>query len=436
MIGEKNENNYWLKSVPQNWEIIRCKYLFQEISDLSAKGDELLLTVSHLTGITPRSEKNVNMFFAETMEGYKKCKKGDLIINTMWAWMGAVGTTAYDGICSPAYNIYRNRKNKPYYYKYFDYLFRTDHLIKEMAINSKGIVSSRLRLYPKELYQILIPLPSLSEQIQIAQYLDTKTQNIDKTISLLTKKTSYYKELRKTLINNVVTKGLDKNVELKESGIDWIGKIPKHWEIKRLKDFGIIETSSVNKKIENDETLVKLVNYVDVYNNLTKEIIDSNDYMIVSANKLQLNSKKLKKGDVLFTPSSETIEDIGVSSVVMKDLKNTLYSYHLLRLRFKKQMNLNFKKYLFNNDFVQYYFSKSATGTTRKILGLNTFNNLPVSYPSSIEEQTKIADYLDKRTKVIDKIIANIQNQIETLKELRKSLINDVVTGKVRISKN
>jgi type I restriction enzyme S subunit len=221
---------------------------------------------------------------------------------------------------------------------------------------------------------------------------------------------------------------------MKNSGIDWIGQIPEHWDIIRMKSLGNIETSSVNKKIEDDEDIVKLVNYTDVYGNKNKEIKNNDDYMRVSANSNQIKSKILKEGDVLFTPSSETIEDIGVSAVVMENLDNTLYSYHLLRLRFSKIVHLNFKKYLFNNDFVQLYFSQSATGTTRKILGLNTFNNLPLILPSTLNEQEEIADYLDSKTQTIDKVINNISSQVITLKELRKTLINDVVTGKIKVT--
>ena len=115
------------------------------------------------------------MFMAETMEGYKLCKKGDMIINTMWAWMGALGTSQQEGICSPAYGVYAPRKNIPYNPKYFDYLYRTPKAISEMTRNSKGIVSSRLRLYPKDFFQIQTALPSYKEQTAIADYLDTFT---------------------------------------------------------------------------------------------------------------------------------------------------------------------------------------------------------------------------------------------------------------------
>ncbi|QCH27834.1 restriction endonuclease subunit S [Clostridium tyrobutyricum] len=430
----KNSGIEWIGETPIQWNLTRNKDIFAERGKFSETGTETLLTVSHITGVTRRSEKSVNMFMAETMRGYKLCKKGDLIINTMWAWMGALGTCNEDGICSPAYCVYKPKKYKPYYHKYFDYLYRIPKAIIEMTKNSKGIVSSRLRLYPRDFFQIVTSLPNYETQKTIADYLDNKTLQIDKKIDLLTKKVDKYSELKQSLINETITHGLDKTVVMKDSGVEWIEKIPKHWEVKRLKDLGTIETSSVDKKTKTSEKLVKLINYKNIYGNLTKEIWNREDYMVVSANVKQLQDKQLKEGDVLFTPSSETIEDIGVSAVVMEDLFNTVYSYHILRLRFNKLIFINFKKYLFNNGFVQFYFSKSVKGTTRKILGLNCFYNLEVPIPPTYEEQKAIADYLDNKTYHIDRIIETVNTEIEKLKELRKTLINDVVTGKIKVT--
>ncbi len=314
------------------------------------------------------------------------------------------------------------------------YLFRLLQSVQynyHFAVNSKGI--TRVGLGMPSVKDAQIFLPPLDTQTKIATYLDQKTQTIDKEINLLEEKIIKYKELKQTLINETVLRGLDKSVKLKESGIEWIGEIPEGWEVKRLKDLGKIETSSVDKKIKENEKLVKIVNYTDVYKSKNKELHNSEDYMIVSANPLQIKSKTLKKGDVLFTPSSETIEDIGVSTVIVENLENTLYSYHILRLRFSENINNNFKKYLFNNQAVQYYFSKFAKGTTRKILGLNHFDNLKVAIPP-FEEQVEIANYLDEKTKKIDTISETIEKKIATLKEFRKTLINDVVTGKVKVA--
>ena len=318
--------------------------------------------------------------------------------------------------------------------EFSNYYFKAS--INRLFLSNEINIVTRASLNQGVLGSLPVLIPDKKEQLLIANYLNAKTQTIDKKINLLTQKANYYKEYRKSIINETVCKGLDKYVKLKNSGFKEFGDIPEHWNVLRLKSLGNIETSSVDKKIIENEDLVKLVNYTDVYGNLNKEIVNNDNFMVVSANIKQVKSKFLKKGDVLFTPSSETIEDIGVSAVVMEDLGNTLYSYHLLRLRFSKEIHLNFKKYLFNNDLVQNYLSKSATGTTRKILGLSAFNNIILIVPPSLKEQEEIAKYLDDKTQLIDKVLNNISSQIISLKELRKTLINDVVTGNIKVTEN
>ncbi len=145
----KDSGVEWLGEIPTHWTVYRNKTLFREVDDRSTTGEEELLTVSHITGVTPRSEKtNVTMFMAETLEGYKRCSIGDLIINTMWAWMGALGTTIYDGIVSPSYNVYRSRIEGVVEPQFYDLLCRTPAFITEIRRHSTGVWESRLRLYP------------------------------------------------------------------------------------------------------------------------------------------------------------------------------------------------------------------------------------------------------------------------------------------------
>jgi len=238
----KDSGVEWIGETPTQWKVTRNKDIFEERGNLSNSGTETLLTVSHITGVTRRNEKNVNMFMAETMDGYKLCEKGDLIINTMWAWMGALGTCDEDGICSPAYGVYKPKKYKDYNHRYFDYLYRTPNSITEITKNSKGIVSSRLRLYPKEFFQIKTALPNYATQKAIADYLDTKTAQIDRKVDRLTQKATQYGKLKQSLINETVTRGLDKTVAMKDSGVDWLGDVPEHWKVNRLKNLAYIKT--------------------------------------------------------------------------------------------------------------------------------------------------------------------------------------------------
>ena len=199
----------WIGEIPAHWEVRRNKRIFHERDDRSETGEEELLTVSHITGVSPRTEKkNVGMFLAETMEGYKHCSVGDLVINTMWAYMGALGVSPFDGIVSPSYNVYQ-LKSSEYVPKYYDYLYRTPNHIKEIIRWSKGIWHSRWRLYPDAFFSMSAITPPFSEQTKITNFLDQKTKQIDELIATEQRKIELLKEYRQSLISEAVTGKID-----------------------------------------------------------------------------------------------------------------------------------------------------------------------------------------------------------------------------------
>ena len=415
----KDSGLKWLGEIPEDWKIERNKEIFFEASQKSETGEETLLTVSHITGVTPRSEKNVNMFFAETMEGYKVCKVGDLLINTMWAWMGALGTSNYDGICSPAYGVYRQRKWMPYNHHYFDYLFRVPNFVIEMTRFSKGIVSSRLRLYPSEFFQIKTPLPSYEIQTAIAEYLNEKTLQINKRIGLLKAKREKYQELRKTIVNEVVTKGLNKNIELEDSGISWIGKIPKHWNFERFGD-KFKQNKRKNTNLENDNLLS--LSYGKIKR---KDINSSLGLLPESFDTYQI----VEKGDIILrlTDLQNDWNSLRVGLVKENGIITSAY----VGLKLSKLLFPAYIYYLLHNyDIKKVFYSQG--GSIRQSMKFTDIKSLPLLYPD-FDSQVEIANYLDEKTGKIDQIILTIDKNIEALNEFRKTLINDAVTGKIKI---
>lgn len=193
----------WLGQIPAHWETERAKWLFHERDVHSVTGEEELLSVSHLTGVTPRSEKNVNMFEAETTEGYKLCCAGDLVINTLWAWMGAMGVSPVHGIVSPAYNVYT--PNERLDSAYVDALVRIPVFAEEATRFSKGVWSSRLRLYPEGLFEIWMPVPPLEEQRDIVAYIKQETAKLDALREATERTIGLSKERRAALIAAAVT---------------------------------------------------------------------------------------------------------------------------------------------------------------------------------------------------------------------------------------
>ena len=197
----------WLGEIPAHWETERARWLFRERDERSDTGEEDLLTVSHLTGVTLRSEKDVNMFEAATKEGYKICLSGDLVINTMWAWMGAMGVSSLDGIVSPAYNVYEPRACLDP--SYVDALVRLSVFAQEVTRYSKGVWSSRLRLYPEEFFVVSLPVPPLSEQREIVAHIANETFKLDELRDAMEKTAVLLKERRSALISAAVTGQID-----------------------------------------------------------------------------------------------------------------------------------------------------------------------------------------------------------------------------------
>ncbi|TYZ12681.1 hypothetical protein FY528_05160 [Hymenobacter lutimineralis] len=413
----------WLGQVPSSWEVRRNKNVFYEASQLSEDGSETLLTVSHITGVTPRSEKNVNMFMAETMQGYKVCKLGDLVINTMWAWMGALGVVRHHGICSPAYGVYRPIKGVPYVPRYFDYLFRTPNFITEMTRSSKGIVSSRLRLYPKDFYQLQTVVPSLQEQQAIVEYLDKRVLVFDKTAALLERKISKFLELRNALVLEAVCRGIAPNAPRKPSGVAWLGDIPSHWEVRRLKDVcsivnGATPKSGVAQFWDGDVTWITPADF-------------GKERFVVESSKKLTNEGLKSCGTTLVPPGSLVISSrapIGSVAIVGVELCTNQGCKALVPSR--RIHNIFLYNFLLTQSET---LNALGNGTLFKELSTGVLSGFKIPFPPHAE-QVEIAAFLEQKTQKIDSIVTNLKAQIEMLKELRKTLINEVVTGKLKVT--
>ena len=215
----------------------------------------------------------------------------------------------------------------------------------------------------------------------------------------------------------------------KDSGVEWIGEIPSEWECLRLGMLGDFSSSGIDKKSKENETPVRMVNYTDLIQSRKYYPIQTGEkeYMRVTTPQSKLEEHRLKKGDMVFIPSSETHEDLGYSSLIDFDENDIVYSYHILRYKTKKPVYHYYKKYLINHHSVLNQFSSECKGTTRQIIGRDVFNNVRVVLPS-LHEQQQIVSFLDTKTSLIDSLIEKTQRKIELLKEKRTSLINELVT--------
>jgi type I restriction enzyme, S subunit len=427
--GYRKARMRWLPPVPEHWNEQRAKTFFREVDERSKTGQEELLSVSHLTGVTPRSQKNVTMFKAASYVGSKLCRPGDIVINTLWAWMAALGASRHAGIVSPAYGVYRPHHADSFNPAYLDYLLRTRSYVAEYIGRSTGIRASRLRLYPNEFLDIALLQPPRPEQDQIVAYLRAQDAHIARFIKAKRELIALLTEQKLRIIDHAVTRGLDAAVKLKPSGIEWLDDVPEHWKIVFLKHIADVRFSGVDKHSHDDETPVRLCNYTDVYKN--DRITGDMNLMRATATAAEIVRLTLKAGDVILTKDSETPDDIGVPAWVPEDLPGVVCAYHLGLLRPEPGRVLG--EFLFRaigSARIAQQFHVLATGVTRFALGKHDVKNAIIALPP-VDEQKTICKWIADECQPLDEAITRAEDEIKLIREYRDRLIADAVTGQV-----
>ncbi len=303
------------------------------------------------------------------------------------------------------------------------------HVLNSVDFSEYITGSTRDKLTQSSLSKITLPFPSLSEQQAIADFLDCKTAQIDKLIAKKQRLIELLQEYRSALINQAVTKGLDPNVPMKDSGYEWLGKIPEHWELRRLKFMALIELSNVDKHTKEEETPVFLCNYSDIYNN--DFIKPDMDFMKATASEKEIKKFSLKKGDVIITKDSESWDDIAVPAFVTENMDNVLCGYHLAQIH-SISINENYLFWALCASSINDQYKVETHGITRYGLGKGAIENSHIPMPTS-KEQDEIAKLLNQKTGQIDLLVAKIEREIKQLIDYRTSLISEVVTGKIDV---
>lgn len=410
----KYSGNPWIGNIPCSWDVARIKTIFKERTELSEDGSETLLSVSEYYGVANRSERVSEGEFvsrAETLVGYKKCYVGDLVSNIMLAWKGSMGITEIDGIVSPAYCVYE--PSPRIYPRYYHYLFRTSLYTSIFRLYSKGIIDSRLRLYSPYFFDISAIIPSLSEQQKIASFLDRKCAEIDEMIALQEKIVEELKAYKQSVITEAVTKGLNPNVPMKDSGIEWIGEIPEHWEVCKLKR----KYRLLNGRAYSDKELLS----EGKYRILRVGNLFTSNHWYYSDLELEDN-KYCQKGDLLYGWSAS----IGP---YMWEEEKIIYHYHIWKVLYAP----NSRRYAYYQlQALTDAKKKDMHGTAMQHLTMDNMNNSHIA-TAPITEQQVIADYLDAKCADIDRLIKTKQSKIDNLKEYKKSIIYEYVTGKKEV---
>ena len=327
------------------------------------------------------------------------------------------------GIITSAYLVVRTQGLDS---NYLNYLMRSYDVMKVFYSMGGGM---RQSIKFDNIKRLPLVVPITLEQFAITSFLDQETSRIDTLISEKERLISLLQEYRQALISHAVTKGLDPKVKMKDSGVEWLGEVPEHWEVKRLKHIADVRLSNVDKHTVEGQKVVRLCNYLDVYNN--RHITSMIDFMSATASDEQIERLSLQKDDVIITKDSEDPSDIGIPALVEEDIFGLVCGYHLAILR-PTVADGKFLHYLLQSIFVRSTFEVEATGMTRYALGKYSIENLTFALPHQ-SEQKSIASFLHQETSRIDDLISGAKSFIELLKEYQSALITTAVTGKIDI---
>lgn len=422
----------WLNKIPAHWNIQRGKQLFVSINARSESGTQELLSVSAAHGVVKRKNANVTMFQASSYAGYKLCWPDDLVINSLWAWQQGLGFSRYHGIISTAYSVFRLRNTEVSNHRYSNYFIRGIDYLWELHVRSKGIWRSRYQLSDDDFLRSPMICPPREEQDKIVRYLDAKVGKINKLIGIKQQQIALLKEKKQAIINQAVTKGLDPNAPMKDSGIAWIGQIPEGWEIVKFSRVIAGITQGWSPVASNGER------QEGQWGVLALSAVNDGEFCSAAVKPIPLNvtvnsDLELKKGDFLLTRSNTRLL-VGDVCIVDTCVNKLIPSDLIYKLKTTNDIEKKYLLYFMKSFIGRQQIEQSAHGssgtmpklTHRHIKGWRFL--LP-----PIEEQTRVVSYISKNISAIKEYISYLDKVIVKLTEYRTRLISDVVTGKVDV---
>ena len=425
--GYKTSEVDWLGDVPEHWTVQKLRHILSDVTERN-RPDMPLLSVVREQGVILRDvddkEENHN-FIPDDLSNYKVVHSGQFAMNKMKAWQGSFGVSEYNGIVSPAYFVFDVRS---VHQSFFHAAIRSKAYVPFFSQASDGVRIAQWDLSKVRMREIPFFTPPLNEQAAIVRYLDHADERIRRAISAKERLIELLTEQRQAVIHRAVTRGLDPNVPLKDSGVEWLGDVPKHWEVAQLGRIGKFMKCSGGTKADEEQEGIPCVRYGDLYT-FYGAFIERNRSFIAAER--AIGYTQIKYGDILFAGSGETIDDIGKSAVNLIE-SEVRCGGDVILFRPKLQMNAKYSGYLLDSSQSREQKSRMGRGFTIMHIYGNDLKYLWLSIPP-LREQSTIARYLDKATSDIDTTIDKTQRQIDLLREYRTRLIADVVTGQVDV---
>lgn len=412
----------WIGKLPDDWTIASLRDVLTQRKELNVNREQKnILSVTNDRGVINYKDKgDIGNKASEDIERYKKVYKGDIVANSMNVIIGSVGISPEDGALSPVYIVMKPRPTADV--RYYDYIFKAKGFQAQLRRIGYGILDHRMRIPWDNLKMQSMPQPPMQTQQKIADFLDTETAKIDNLIAKQERLLQLLEEKRRATITHAVTRGLDSNVELKETFVPWLGKIPEHWELKKLKHVGesIIGLTYSPSDLADTGTLVLRSM------NISNGRINTDTQIFVSKS---IPDKFLtKENDLLICSRNGSRRLIGKCGLIEKSQEG--HTFGVFNTVFRSKYN-SFIYYTLNSNIFYAQLGLFMTSTINQ-LTVNTLNNFEVGLPSR-DEQQQIVEFLNEQEQKSELLTQKIQTQITLLRERRTSLISHAVTGKIKV---
>lgn len=420
----KNSGVQWLGQIPSHWEV---KHLRNFLTLFSEKGfgHAQLLSVTREKGVILRDkddkEENHN-FVPDDLSGYKHLMPGDFVINKMKSWQGSYGVSKYEGIVSPAYFTCKLKGVDP---QFFSQAIRSKAYIGFFMQYSKGIRVDQWDLDPSSMKDIPFILPPLDEQKRIVPYLDAATAKIDEAIAQQQRMIDLLHERKRIIISKAVTIGLGGECETKDSGVSWIGSINRGWDLYKLK-FLLSEhlMYGANESAESEnESYPRYIRITDI-----DEDGNLKPDTFVSLSPTKAAPYLLKKGDILFARSGATAG----KTFLFKEDTQACFAGYLIKASLGDRLLPEYLSYYTSSGIYDNWKNSIFIQATIPNIGAEKYGMLQIPLPS-VDEQKMIIDYLDKEVGKLMTAIGDFKRKISLLQERKQIIINDVVSGKVKV---
>lgn len=425
MVREMKDSGVeWIGEIPSDWGTDRLQWHIEEINvSNNPVQTENILSLTIEAGVIPYEEKgNQGNKAKEDVSQYKIAFPDTLVVNSMNVIIGAVGISKYYGCVSPVYYVFKASEGTDLRYIY--YLFTNVGFQKEMRKYAKGILEIRLRISASDMMRRVIPNPDYAEQKRIADFLDSECARIDEVINQTRASIEEYKKLKQSVITEAVTKGIRKDRQMKNSGVDWIGEIPEDWNLSKVKYVSIFQPTCDNSMLSEDSEIT-----------YTPMECIKNGYFINNAAQFGTVAASLtpyNDGDIVIAKVTPCFENGNIA--VMENLYSGygLGSSELFVLR-PFGIETRYLFYWLQNELFMQHGCSTMTGTGGlKRVSPYFVKNCPVTLPSE-HEQKEIVRYLDEKTLAMDELIKQKDQYLTELENLKKSLIYEYVTGKKEV---